>query len=171
MKGIILFKSRYGNTRQYAKWLAEDLNFELRDFSKFKKKEIANYDQIIFGSGVYMNKMDKIQKVLKMFRDKPIVIFSCAGNPGIEKEIEDIKMYNFHHDELSFHHFFYLPGGVDFSKVTGFMKFLINIFRKILEKKKNKTYEEEQILKGFTDPTHYVDRKHIKKIVEFIHQT
>lgn len=168
MKGIILYKSRYGNTKQYAEWLAQDLDFEVRDFSKFKKSEIDNYDQIVFGSGVYMSKMDKIKKVLKMFKDKPIIIFACAGNAGVEKEIEDIKMNNFKNNELAFHQFFYLPGGVDFSKVKGFMKFMINVFRKVMEKKKNRTYEEEQILKGFSEPTNFVDKKHIAAMVEYI---
>ncbi len=170
MKGIVLYKSKYGNTKQYAQWIAEDLGFEIRDFSQFKRNEIDNYEQIIFGSGVYMGKMNKLKKALKLFSNKPITIFACAGNAGVEKEIQDIKNNNFKPEELAFHHFFYLPGGVDFSKIKGLMKVMINLVRKMLEKKKNKTYDDEQILKGFTEPSNYVDKKHIKSIVEFIHK-
>ena len=42
MKGIVLYKSKYGNTKQYAKWIADDLKFEIRDISQFKKNGIEN---------------------------------------------------------------------------------------------------------------------------------
>jgi menaquinone-dependent protoporphyrinogen IX oxidase len=167
MKNIVLYKSKYGNTLQYATWIASDLNWELRDFSKFKKTEIKNYQNIIFGSGVYMGKMNQIKKVLTWFGHKPIIIFACAGNNNVEKDIEDLKKQNFTEASLSFHKFFYLPGGVDFSKVKGLLKMMLAFFQKMMEKKKNKTADEIAILDGFTHPTHYVDRKHIQALVEY----
>ncbi|MDY0278507.1 MAG: flavodoxin domain-containing protein [Acholeplasma sp.] len=167
MKSIVLYKSKYGNTLQYATWISEELNWELRDFSKFKKSEIKNYQNIIFGSGVYMGKMNKINKVLNWFVDKPIIIFACAGNDNVEKDIEVIKENNFTENQLNFHKFFYLPGGVDFSKVKGIFKMMINIFRKMLEKKKDKTPDEKAILEGFINPTNLVDKKHIEEIVNY----
>jgi menaquinone-dependent protoporphyrinogen IX oxidase len=168
MKGIVLYKSKYGHTKQYATWIADDLDFELKDFSKFNKRDIDSYETIIFGSGVYMGKMNQIKSVLKMFSNKPIIIFACAGNPGLEKEINDIKETNFNPEDLAYHKFFYLPGGVDFSKVKGFMKLLVNMFHFILKHKKNLTNDEKQILKGYTDPTYYVDKKYIKDIVDYV---
>ena len=168
MKGIVLYKSKYGHTKQYATWIADELNFELRDLSAFKKKEIDSYEIFIFGSGVYMGKMNQIKPVLKMFSRKPIIIFACAGNPGLEKEINDIKQANFDYDTLQYHKFFYLPGGVDFTKVKGFMKFLVNMFHFILKHKNNLTNDEKQILDGYSNPTYYVDKKHIKDIINYV---
>ena len=167
MKNIVLYKSKYGNTLKYASWISNELNWELRDLSKFKKSEIKNYQNIIFGSGVYMGKMNKINKVLRWFAEKPIMIFACAGNNNVEKDIEVIKEHNFNEKQLNFHRFFYLPGGVDFSRVRGIFKMMINVFRKILEKKKDKTPDEQAILEGFTNPTNLVDRKHIEEIVNY----
>jgi len=167
MKNIVLYKSKYGNTLQYATWIAEELDWEIRDFSKFKKTEISNYQNIIFGSGVYMGKMNKIKKVLKWFKEKPIIIFACAGNNNVEKDINDIKNNNFNEEQLAFHKFFYLPGGVDFSKVKGDFKVMLNIFKKYIEKKNNKTKDEKAILKGFYNPTNYVNKGHIEEIVSY----
>jgi hypothetical protein len=114
-----------------------------------------------------MGKMNQIKPVLKMFSNKPIVIFACAGNPGLEKEINDIKEANFKPEELQYHQFFYLPGGVDFTKVKGFMKLLVNMFHFILKHKKNLTNDEKQILNGYDNPTYYVDKKYIKDIVNY----
>ena len=170
MKNIVLYKSKYGNTYQYASWIAEELNWEIRDFSKFKKSEIKNYQNIIFGSGVYMGKMNKLKKALNWFEDQPIIIYACAGNNNVEKDIEHIKKTNFTDQQLAFHKFFYLPGGVDFTKIKGVFKMMLNVFRKIMEKKKDKTEDEKAILEGFTNPTNFVDKKHIESIVFYAKQ-
>ncbi|WP_423189840.1 flavodoxin domain-containing protein [Alkalibacterium sp. f15] len=167
MKNIVLYKSKYGHTFQYATWIAEDLGWEIRDFSEFKKTEIKDYDTIIFGSGVYMGKINKIKKVLEWFKDKPIIIVACAGNNNVEKDITDIKNNNFSKEQLAFHTFFYVPGGVDFSKVKGINKMMLNVFIKIVERKKKKTEDEEAILDSYYHPTNYVDKKHIGAIVSY----
>lgn len=167
MKNIVLYKSRYGNTKQYATWIAEELGWELRDFSEFRKSEISDYQNIIFGSGVYMGRMNGMRKVLKWFKDKPILIFACAGNNNVEKDIEDIRRSNFTKEQLSFHRFFYVPGGVDFRKVGGIYKAMLNVFRKVMERKKSMTPDEKAILEGFDHPTSYVDKRHIDAIVSY----
>lgn len=167
MKNIVLYKSKYGNTLQYATWIAEELGWEIRDFSAFKKSEIKSYEHIIFGTGVYVGKMNKLKKVLKWFDDKPIIIFACGGNNNVEKDIEDIKSRNFSKEQLAFHRFFYLPGGLDFSKVKGIMRRMLSVFKTVIEKKKNKTEDEKSILEGFERPTSYVDRKEIDLIVAY----
>ena len=171
MKTIVLYKSRYGNTFQYATWIAEALQWEIREFSEFKKEEINEYQNIIFGTGVYMGKMNQIKKVLKWFEDKPIIIFACAGNNNVREDIEVIKRNNFTEEQLVFHNFFYLPGGVDFSKVQGLFKVMLNVFRKVMEMKKNKTEEQKAILEGFYHPTDYVDKKHIEPILAFVQKS
>lgn len=129
MKNIVLYKSKYGNTFQYVTWIAEELDWEIRDFSKFKKSEIKNYNTIIFGSGVYIGRMNNIRKVLEWFKEKLIIIFDCGGNNNVEKDITGIKNNNFNEDQIAFHTFFYLPGGIDFSKVKGIVKLMINIYK------------------------------------------
>lgn len=168
MKNIVLYKSRYGNTFQYAKWISETLGWELRDFSEFKKEEINNYQNIIFGTGVYMGRMNQIKKALEWFKGKPILIFACAGNNKVEKDIDDIKRNNFSIEQLAFHKFFYLPGGVDFTKVEGGYKAMLGVFKTVLEKKKNRTKDQEAILEGFYHPTNYVDKKEIEAIVSYV---
>ena len=167
MKNIVLYESKSGNTLQYATWIAEELGWEIRTLSNFKKSEISNYQNIIFGSGVYMGKMNKIRKVQRWFKDKPIIIFACAGNNNVEKEINDIKENNFSKEQLVFHKFFYLPGGVDFTKATGIQKKMLNVFKSVLQSKKNKTKDEEAILDSFYKPTNFVHKKEIEKIVSY----
>lgn len=140
----------------------------LRDFSSFKKTEIHDYENVIFGSGIYMRKMRGIRKVLDWFKDKPIMIFACGGNNNVEKDIEVIRKDNFTEEQLSFHLFFYVPGGVDFSKVGGFYKYVMKLVRRIMMNKKDKTKEEMAILDGFDHPTDFVDKRHIGEIISYV---
>lgn len=165
MMNIVLYRSKYGHTMQYAKWIGEALNADVKPINKFRRKELSKYDTVIFGTGVYVGKMSGLKKALKMLKNKPSVIFACGGNPGIEEEIQRIKDTNFTKELLSYHTFFYLPGGLDFSKVKGIMKFFLQIGRKALQNKQNKTQDEIEFLKGFEHPTYFVDKRNIEPIV------
>jgi menaquinone-dependent protoporphyrinogen IX oxidase len=168
MKGIVLYKSKYGHTLRYATWLSKALDWELRELSDFKKKDVESYDHVLFGTGVYINRMKGINRVKRLFKEKPIMLFACGGNAGIEEEIERIKTRNLSEDEQDFHTFFYLPGGLDFTKVKGLMGLMMKLSCRMLKKKKDRTQDEEDFLKGFTEPTDLVDRKHIDAIIEHV---
>lgn len=111
--------------------------------------------------------MSKIKKILKWFANKPIIIFACAGNNNVQKDIDDIIKNNFNEAQMKMHKFFYLPGGVDFSKVKGILKPMLNFFKKSLEKKSELTPDEQAMLDGFTNPTNLVDKKHIQALIDY----
>lgn len=45
MKGIILYKSKYGSTKKYAEWLALETNFDVCDVKKIKTENVEKYDE------------------------------------------------------------------------------------------------------------------------------
>ena len=53
MSGIILYKSKYGSTKKYAGWLANETGFELVETDKADIHRVCQYDTIILGGGVY----------------------------------------------------------------------------------------------------------------------
>ena len=103
-KVLIICKSvHHGNTMKIAEIMADELNAYLKEPSKVNLGEIAHYDLLGFGSGIYnqkhheslFNLVDKIQEKSKAF------IFSTASfrfkrlhealrNKVIEKEMEII---------------------------------------------------------------------------------
>ncbi len=168
MSTIVIYKSKYGHTLRYAEIIAKKLECEFVDFDEIKKKELLKYDKVVFGSGVYVNKLKKIKKVLKLFKDKPIVIFACGGSNEFSEHESNIFKSNFTEEQLRFHKCFYLPGGLDMNKITGLMKFFMGNFKKILEKKQNKTPDEEGFLFGFNNPTDYVSEEYTLPLVEYV---
>jgi menaquinone-dependent protoporphyrinogen IX oxidase len=93
MKGIIIYKGKYGATAQYAKWMGEDLNFPVYSSVNTSEKKLQESDIVIIGTSVYIGKL-QITQWLKInepiLQDKKLFLFLVAGTPPDEKEkLED----------------------------------------------------------------------------------
>ena len=53
MKGIVIYKSKYGSTKKYAEWISERTGFDCVESGKINAKQLADYDTVIFGGGIY----------------------------------------------------------------------------------------------------------------------
>lgn len=89
MKGIIIYKGKYGATMQYAEWLADELHLPLAVADDIGKTQLANYDFLILGSSVYIGKMlikDWLRKNIAALQGKKIFLFTVSGTPPDKKE-------------------------------------------------------------------------------------
>ena len=50
MKTIVIYNSQTGFTKRYAEWIAEETGADCLALSAAKKKDLAIYEAIIFGS-------------------------------------------------------------------------------------------------------------------------
>ena len=46
-KTVIIYKTKYNNTKKYAGWLAIKINADLYEISDIKSSDLKNYDTII----------------------------------------------------------------------------------------------------------------------------
>ena len=113
MSTIVIYKSKYGSTKQYADWIAEELGTNAVDAKNVKISELEKYDTIIYGGGLYAEVIagiSLITKNLDKLTDKKIVVFTTGLTPMacrdyydkmvIEKNFkqglpENVIMYNF----------------------------------------------------------------------------
>jgi menaquinone-dependent protoporphyrinogen IX oxidase len=89
MKGIIIYKGKYGATQQYAQWLATDLNLPVVNATERQSDDLSLYDFIILGSSVYIGKLQLsnwISSNLPAIRSKKIFFFQVAATPPDQKE-------------------------------------------------------------------------------------
>ncbi len=89
MKGIIVYKGKYGATMQYAQWLAEDLNLLAIRADESLTETLLPYDFIILGSSVYIGKLQIskwLSNNLAAIRGKKIFFFQVAATPPEEKK-------------------------------------------------------------------------------------
>ena len=113
MNAIVLYRTKYGSTKEYAECIADSLGCEAKDAKKIKIDDITKYDTIIYGGGLYaevINGVSLITKNLEKLKDKKLIVFSTGITPlecrdyydklVIEKNfkpemLENIKVFNF----------------------------------------------------------------------------
>jgi menaquinone-dependent protoporphyrinogen IX oxidase len=89
MKGVVLYISKCGSTKQYAEWIGEETGFPIIDLKKEKKPDLENLDTVVIGSWILAGKMVAhgwIKKNWPGIRDKKVIVFSVSGDvPDEEK--------------------------------------------------------------------------------------
>ena len=56
MKGIIIYKGKYGATQQYAEWAGKELNLPIATPENADPGTLAGYDFVAIGTSVYIGK-------------------------------------------------------------------------------------------------------------------
>ena len=109
MRGIILYQSKHGSTKQYADWISEETGFPLVDLKKNKKPDLVDKDIIIIGSWILAARMVAhgwIKKNWSKIKDKDVVVFSVgADEPTAElrKKYMDSSLPEEAKDKVSFY--------------------------------------------------------------------
>ncbi|HTX86542.1 MAG TPA: flavodoxin family protein [Candidatus Nanoarchaeia archaeon] len=103
MKTLIIYQSiHHGNTEKIAKKIGEILDADLKKPDEVKPEDLANYDLIGFGSGIYFSKFHA--SILKFVDSLPVqdgkkaFIFFTHGAPSGgagKKFISQLKSKNF----------------------------------------------------------------------------
>jgi menaquinone-dependent protoporphyrinogen IX oxidase len=89
MKGIIIYKGKYGATEQYAQWLGKELQLPVHVPGDTAVKTIAMYDYVILGSSVYVGKLQLrnwIKEHVPELQHKKVFVFIVCGTPAEEKD-------------------------------------------------------------------------------------
>ena len=135
MKGLVIYKGKYGATKQYAMWIGQELRLPVASADRFPVDDLPNYDYFILGSSVYIGKLeikDWLKKNFKVLQNKKIFFFQVAASP-IE-QIEKRESYN----EASLPativeklQFFYLPGRMIMRNLSAWDRFMLKMGAKL----------------------------------------
>ena len=64
-KTLIIYSSKYGHTKKYAQWLAEELNADICDDKSLKNKMLDDYSTVLFGGSLYAGGCKAAQLIAK----------------------------------------------------------------------------------------------------------
>lgn len=84
MDTIVVYKTKYGSTECYAKYIAEKLGCEAFDAKSVKVDKLLEYDRIVYGGGLYaevINGLSLITKNIEKLADKKIAVFTTGITP------------------------------------------------------------------------------------------
>lgn len=162
MKGIVVFKGKYGATAQYAAWIAQALYLPMVDMEHQDAGQISTCDYLIIGSPVYVGKMlirNWLRKNEAQLRDKKIFFFVVSGTTDREKEKQDLIINeNVPQSLVKATEFFFLAGRV----VIGKLSWLDRLTVKMGALMQKDPVKKEAMLRGFDG----VKRENINQLIK-----
>ncbi|MFX1704921.1 flavodoxin domain-containing protein [Chitinophaga sp. CC14] len=131
MKGLIIYKGKYGATRQYALWLGSMLGWPVIPAGSETAQQLADADCIILGSSIYIGKL-QLRKWLEQHGDaiisKRLFLFLVSGTPSSDKgKLEGYLAANISESLRSRCVPFFLPGKLEFNKLSWIDKLLLTM--------------------------------------------
>lgn len=163
MKAVVIFKSSTGFTKQYAQWIAKELNTEAVDIKKIDSINLNEYDSVIFGGWVMANTIAGLNKIRKL-NIRNLIVFAV----GAALDNEEIQEAIISTNKLQGVPFFYMPGGIKFDKHNFFVRFML---KKIVQKKEEE--ESNQDMNNKRKPVENFDnsgKKYIDKLIAFVRE-
>ena len=169
MKVAVVYFSQTGFTKQYAEWLAEEVQGECIAFKDAEKRDFSAYDTIVFGSWCHAGMIRKLgwfKERLSQWTDKKTVVFAVGAMPAESPEIQTALRNNFTEEEWNRLSVFYCQGGLRYEKMKPVSKVMMKMFAKMMANKKDKTEEEKGMAEMIGKSYDISDRKYILPIVD-----
>ena len=164
MKGLVIYKGKYGATKQYAMWIGQELQLSVASADRFPIAELSKYDYFILGSSVYIGKLeikDWLKKNFDFLRNKKILFFQVSASPP--DQIEKRESYNKASLPLSILEkiqFYYLPGRMIMRNLSTWDRFMLKMGARLTKD----PVEKEKMLTDFND----VKKENIDSLVKSV---
>jgi len=164
MKGIVIFKSKYGATRQYAQWIGNELSLPVFETWELDTRQIENYDFVIVGSSVYIGKM-LIKKWLKNNRkvlmNKKIFLFVVSGTPVSKKDkLDSYVNASVPAEVRNMCDIYFLPGKMIIKELSWIDRLMIKMGARLAK--------EEEVKKGMLRGYNDVKKENIGKLINAV---
>ena len=173
MSTIVIYKTKYGATKKYARWIAEELNCQAVDAKKIKIDDILKYDTIVYGGGLYaeiINGVHMLTKNMDKLKDKKIAVFTTGLTPVdcrdyydkivIEKNFklgvpENVKLFNY-------------VGKMIVNELSLVHRTALKTLKKIMQGKENPTDMEKLLIELCDADGDFCDKEAIGELIEYV---
>lgn len=177
MKTVVIFQSKYGSTKKYAQWIAEELSCDIFERKDVKAGVLEAYDTIIYGGGLYAGGVSGIDLLVKNFdkiANKNLILFTCGlGDPLEPRNTENIKsglkkvLSPQMQEKIKVYH---LRGAIDYSKLSFVHKSMMAMLHKVVLKKNPATLsdEDKEMLQTYGQTVDFTNKESIAPILEYM---
>ena len=152
MSRVIIYKSKTGHTKRYAKILSEELDIPCYSY---KEAKVRDNDEVIFLSYIYASKIIGLSKALNKYNVKAIIAVGALAHSkdylNTLKDANNIKLP-----------FFYLRGGIDYSKLNFFFRKFLPVIGKDIAK------DDKELLNLFKNGGDFVNKDNLKEVLNYL---
>lgn len=174
MKGcirvIVVYHSKTGFSKKYAQWIAAALHCDAVADKDLTPQQWQRSGSVIYGGGLMAGKIHGFSKIRRRpdAVKKLIAVFAVGATPKESSAlIEKIPRDNFTSEEGAFP-FFYFEGGLNYGEMGFLSKKMLKMMRCSLEKKEQRTAEEEDMLRIFADSYDHSNKESILPLIEYV---
>ena len=173
MNAIVIYKTKYGSTKTYAEWIADELGCSIAEAKTVTVKDLEKYDTIIYGGGLYaevINGVSLITRNLDALKDKKIAIYTTGITPLDCREYYDkyVAEKNFKKGVPENIKIFNFMGKMILSELTPVHRTALKTLKKIMSSKKEPT-EMEKLLVVLCDADgDFTNIEEIKPLIDYI---
>lgn len=173
MKPIVLYRSKYGSTKNYANWIADELSCKALDAKGLDSSILNDYDTIIYGGGLYAEiiaGVSLITKNIDKLSDKKLVVFTTGLTPTDCREYYDgmVLEKNFKGDTRDKVKIFNFPGKMIYKELSLVHRTAIKTLQTIMSKKENPTDMEKMLVHLCDVDADLSDRNLISELIEYV---
>jgi menaquinone-dependent protoporphyrinogen IX oxidase len=175
-KTIIIYDSRYGHTKKYAQWLAEELNASICEIKNTNATTWNDYSTFVFGSSLYAGRSKAALTIVKHFkqlRDKKVVLFTCgvadvtkeSNLVNINKALDKVITSEIRSRTAIFH----LRGGIDYANLNFIHKAMMKMVYSQLSKKPDSelTDENRDVLATYGQTVDFSNKEMLAPIIQY----
>jgi menaquinone-dependent protoporphyrinogen IX oxidase len=163
MKGLIIYKSNYGSTKQYAEWIGEETGFALREAGKVKTADIRNSDTVIIGCPVFANKpllAKWIRKKWNLLKDKKLALYTTSGAKADDPALRYGFTASFDPEMVKTMEYFPQGGKMVFSELSGMHRFFMSLGQKM--------QKDPEVRKAMVTDKDLIDRSGLEKLLAYV---
>ena len=170
MKIAVIYRSKYGATKQYAEWIAEELNADLFEYGTVKPSDFKDYDLIIYGGGLYAGGISGVKLVTKK-PNKSLIVFTTGITSAETINNSELINRNIPSDMQSNIKLFYLRGSLECKKLNTTHKIMISMLKKFMLDKKSQselTADDKAMLESYSHKVDFCDKQNITPLIEYV---
>ena len=156
----LLYVSKTGFTKQYAAYIAEKLKLQAIEYKK--GSWLNKNDNIIFCSFVFGGNISGLSDIRNEVDQRNIRVLACGIVPPSSEVISQLAKEN-HFDAEQI---YYVPGGLDYSKLNFLKRSILMMVKGSLEKKVVRSADEEETLRRLNIGGSYVDLSYCDALIK-----
>lgn len=175
----VIYKSHYGFTEAYARWIAEDLSADLLEAGMVRGRDLETYSAIVYGGGLYAGGVSGISlltKNLDRLKGKALYLFTVGAadvsDPENTASIRRSLAKSLPPELMERTRIFHLRGGLRYSGMSLVHKTMLTMLRsKVLKTPESQLRSEDRMfLETYGKDISFLDRASIAPLVERVVQ-
>lgn len=172
MSTVVVYRSKYGATKKYAEWIAEELNCKAIENKNLKIEDLLEYDTIIYGGGLYAEVIDGVTLITKnlyKLEGKKLVVFSTGITPLRYTEYYDKLVIdkNFKPEMLDKIKIYNFMGKMIIDELSAVHRAALKTLKQIMSAKKNPNEMEKLLIELCETSGDFTDKNAIKDLINY----